>query len=154
VGAHRDEDGHPVRRMKLLITGAAGNIGRVLRSACAGQYALVRLADRAAQEEAGLGEECLQMDFGDLEARTAACDGIDCVVHLAGIPNEPLGNAWAQILQANIINTYNIFEGARRAGVKRVVFASSNHVVGFYRRQRMVGVNEPPRPDSYGFAAT
>ena len=149
MAAPRDEDEHPVRRMRLLITGAAGNIGRVLRSACARQYALVRLADRAPQEDAGPGEECLQIDFGDLDATTVACEGIDCVVHLAGIPNEPFDNAWAQILPANIVNTYNVFEAARRSGVKRVVFASSNHVVGFYRRERTVGVNEPPRPDSY-----
>jgi uronate dehydrogenase len=71
------------------------------------------------------------------------------VVHLAGIPYEPLDNAWAEILPANIVNTYNVFEAARRAGVKRVVFASSNHVVGFYRRERTVGIDVPPRPDSY-----
>ena len=111
MAAHRDEDQHPVRRMRLLITGAAGNIGRVLRSACARQYALVRLADRAPQEDAGPGEEYLQIDFGDLDATTVACEGIDCVVHLAGIPNEPFDNAWAQILPANKVKCITHYMG-------------------------------------------
>ena len=135
--------------MKLLITGAAGNIGRVLRRGLAGLYDLLRLADIAPQAPAAPGEECVALDVGDLAATIDACHGIDCVVHLAGIPVEPEQNAWAQLLPVNIVGTYNVFEAARRAGVKRIVFASSNHVVGFYRREVAVDANAVARPDSF-----
>ena len=58
---------------------------------------------------------------------------------------------WDAMLQSNIVGTYNLFEAARRHRVERVVFASSNHAVGFYPRSRRIGVNNPVRPDSrYG----
>lgn len=137
--------------MKLLITGAAGQIGKTLRDGLAGRYGLMRLADIVEQRPAVQGEECVRCDLTDLDAATAACHGIDCVVHLAGIPLEPAENAWEQLLPANVVATYNLFEGARRAGVSRVVFASSNHVVGFYRREDIVGLDALPRPDTlYG----
>jgi uronate dehydrogenase len=137
--------------MKLLITGAAGAIGRVLRRGLAGHYDLLRLADIAPQAPAAAGEECLAFDVGDLAATVAACQGIDCVVHLAGIPIEPEENAWAQLLPVNVVGTYNVFEAARRAGVKRVVFASSNHVVGFHRREAVADAGAQARPDTlYG----
>lgn len=135
--------------MKVLITGAAGTIGRTLRQGLAGSYDLLRLADIAPQSGAVAGEDCVTMDIGDLGAAVSACRGIDCVVHLAGIPVEPEENAWARILPTNIVGTYNVFEAARLAGVKRVVFASSNHVVGFHRRGAVTDVNAAPRPDSY-----
>ncbi|WP_346777813.1 NAD(P)-dependent oxidoreductase [Paraburkholderia sp. Ac-20336] len=75
-------------------------------------------------------------------------DGIDTVVHLAGIPDE---STWEKIRDMNIDGCYNVFEAARRAGVKRVVFASSNHAVGFHRRDRLIDDTVAPRPDSrYG----
>ncbi len=135
--------------MKVLITGAAGAIGRVLRDGLAGRYDLLRLADIASQPMAGAGEECVTLDIGDLDATASACDGIDCVVHLAAIPVEPEENAWSQILPANVVGTHNVFEAARRAGVRRIVFASSNHVVGFHRRETVVDADAPLRPDSY-----
>ncbi|MCG8547673.1 MAG: NAD(P)-dependent oxidoreductase, partial [Alphaproteobacteria bacterium] len=137
--------------MKVLLTGAAGTIGRVLRQGLSGQYDLLRLADISPLSDAGPGEECIEMDIGDLDAAVSACRGIDCVVHLAAIPVEPEDNAWAQILPANIAGTYNVFEAARQAGAKRVVFASSNHVVGFYRRDAVADPDAAMRPDSvYG----
>ena len=135
--------------MKLLITGAAGTIGRVLRRGLAGRYDLLRLADIAPQAPAAADEECITLDIGDLTATVAVCQDIDCVIHLAGIPVEPEENAWAQIYPANIVGSYNVFEAARRAGVKRVVFASSNHVVGFHRRNKITDVGAVARPDTY-----
>lgn len=135
--------------MKVLITGAAGGIGRVLRQGLAGRYDLLRLADQTAQAPAGPGEECLTFEIDDLEACVAACRGIDAVVHLAAIPVEPEEDAWAQILPNNIVGTYNLMEAARRTGVGRVVLASSNHVVGFHRRERVVDASAEVRPDSY-----
>ena len=73
---------------------------------------------------------------------------IDCVVHLGGAAREA---SWDVILEHNIVGTYNVFEAARLCGVRRVVFASSNHAVGYYRTNRELGVEEPPRSDSrYG----
>ena len=77
-----------------------------------------------------------------------AVAGVDGIVHLGGFSVE---GPWETILNANIVGCYNLFEAARRKGVKRVVFASSNHAVGFYPRQRKIGVDAPVRPDSrYG----
>jgi uronate dehydrogenase len=139
--------------MKLLITGAAGKIGRVLRQGLRGRYDWLRLTDIAPLGPAGPGEECVAADLGDLAAMERLCAGIDCVVHLGGVSEEPAENAWAQVLPANIVGVYNLFEAARRAGVRRVVFASSNHAVGFYERSQTVGVDMPLRPDGiYGLS--
>ena len=133
---------------RILITGAAGEIGSVLRAGLAGNYPLLRLLDVRPCGKAGPGEEAVVADIADLDAVTAAARGIDCVVHLAGVPREGL---WDQILPRNVAGTYNVFEAARRAGVKRVIFASSNHTIGFYRVGRPVDEFLPVRPDSrYG----
>jgi uronate dehydrogenase len=135
-------------RLRVLITGAAGNIGRVLRRHLHGRYALLRLTDIAAQAPAGAAEEVAVVDIRDIAAVEASMAGIDCVVHLAGIPEE---DRWDKILPMNIEGCYNVFEAARRAGVRRVVFASSNHAVGFHRRETFIDTNVQPRPDGrYG----
>ena len=78
----------------------------------------------------------------------AAVKGADSIIHLGGFSVE---GPWDTILQANIIGCYNLFEAARQAGVKRVIFASSNHAVGFYPRKRKIGTDVTVRPDSrYG----
>ena len=77
-----------------------------------------------------------------------AVAGIDGIVHLGGFSVE---GPWETILNSNIVGCYNLFEAARKAGVKRVIFATSNHAVGFYPRRRKIGIDEPVRPDSrYG----
>jgi len=137
--------------VNILITGAAGAVGKVLRAGLTKRYDMLRLADIAPQAPAADGEEIVTFDATDLEAATRACQDIDCVIHLAGIPVEPAENAWTSLLPANIVGTYTIFEAARRAGVKRMIYASSNHVVGFYRRDQTVDVDVPVRPDTlYG----
>lgn len=90
------------------------------------------------------------MDITDPAQTERAMEGIDCVVHLAGILDE---DSWERIHRMNIEGCYNVFEAARAAGVKRVVFASSNHAVGFHRRDRMIDDQVVPRPDSrYGLS--
>ncbi|CAN7597705.1 NAD(P)-dependent oxidoreductase [Caballeronia sp. LjRoot29] len=132
---------------KLLITGAAGHIGKVLRAGLRDQYEL-RLADIAPQAPAGEGEEVVTADITKLADLLPIMQGIDVVVHLAGIPDE---GAWEAVRDLNIDGCYNVFEAARQAGVRRVVFASSNHAVGFHRRDRMIDNRVAPRPDSrYG----
>ena len=133
---------------RILITGAAGRIGRTLREGLARRYRLLRLLDVAPLGEAAAGEELMRADITELAAMEAALDGIDCVVHLAGVPEE---DSWEKILPANIVGTYNVFEAARRRRVRRIVFASTNHVVGFHSRERRLDETVMPRPDTrYG----
>ena len=133
---------------RILITGAAGKIGNALRQGLRGSYSLIRLADIASLGSTAAGEELATTDIRDMAALEKVMAGIDCVVHLAGVPEEA---AWDQVLPLNIEGCYNVFEAARRCGVKRVIFASSNHAVGFHRRERFIDNTVDPRPDSrYG----
>jgi uronate dehydrogenase len=133
---------------RVLITGAAGQIGRCLRSNFKGAYDELRLADVAPQEPAGAGETVLGTDIRDIAALEAAMSGIDCVVHLAGMAREA---PWESVRDLNIDGCYNAFEAARRQGVRRFIFASSNHAVGFHRRTRLLDDRVVPRPDTrYG----
>ena len=133
---------------RVLITGAAGNIGKVLRQGLRGRYPKLRLMDIAPLGEAAPGEEISAADVRDMAAMEKLMAGVDCVVHLAGVPSE---DAWDKILPLNIVGCYNAFEAARRQGVRRFIFASSNHAVGFHRRERFIDNLVQPRPDSrYG----
>lgn len=133
---------------RVLITGAAGKIGRALREGLRGRYPLLRLSDVAPLDDAGAGEEVVYADLRDMTQVERAVAGTEAVVHLGGVPVEA---EWERIHLNNIVGTYHLFEAARRHGVSRVVFASTNHVTGFYRRGRQVGPGDPVRPDSrYG----
>ena len=133
---------------RILITGAAGQIGRALRGGLRGAYPLLRLLDIAPLGPAAAGEEVLTGDIRDAPAMDKATAGIDCVVHLAGQSTEA---GWDKVLPLNIEGCYNVFEAGRKSGVKRVVFASSNHAIGFHRRERFIDDQVLPRPDTrYG----
>ena len=134
--------------LRVLLTGAAGVIGRDLRDGLAGRYARLRLTDVRDLGAARPGEELVRADLTSLDEALAVTRDVDVVLHFAGVPRE---GAWEQILPNNIVAAYNVFEAAWRNGVLRVVYASSNHVVGFYRTERELDVDEVPRPDSrYG----
>jgi uronate dehydrogenase len=136
--------------MRVLVTGAAGDIGRALREGLRGRYALLRLSDRAALAPAREGEEIVTADLTDMSAVAGLMSEIDAVVHLGGHAGEA---DWPTILTNNIGATWNVFEAARLAGVRRVVFASSNHVVGFHPRNRTLKPDAPHRPDTrYGLS--
>src|SRR5450759_5351501 len=123
---------------RILITGAAGAIGRVLRAAYRGKYQL-RLSDIAPLGEAAAGEELVNADIADLAACERMMQGVDCVVHLGGRAVE---DAWEVILPANIAGCYNTFEAARRAlsgrsGLRNVPMrrqATDNPCLSAYRR--------------------
>jgi uronate dehydrogenase len=133
---------------KLLLTGAAGGLGRALRERLKANCKVLRLSDRADVGAAGAGEEVVLADLADAAAVDAMVQGVQAIVHLGGVSVEgPFG----PILQANILGVYNLYEAARKHGVKRVVFASSNHVTGYYRQSETIDVDAPPRPDGlYG----
>ena len=131
----------------VLITGAAGTIGRALREHLRGRYAL-RLTDLRPIADLAPGETFIAADINEPAQIDAAVAGADCVIHLAAIAEEA---PWDRILSVNIDGTYNVFEAARRRRVARVVFASSFHAVGFHRRSREIDTEVPVRPDTrYG----
>jgi uronate dehydrogenase len=133
---------------RILITGAGGKIGDALRKGVRGSYPLIRLLDIVPLGTAAAGEDIFAADIRDIAALEKAMAGIDCVVHLAGASEEA---EWGKVLPLNIEGCFNVFEAARRQGVKRVVFASSNHAVGFHRRGRFIDDTVLHRPDSrYG----
>src|SRR5215475_1371158 len=112
----------------ILVTGAAGGIGTMLRSRLARPDRLLRLLDTGPVDSPVPGEEAVPASVTDMATVTEACQGADAVIHLGGISGEA---PWDLVLDVNINGTYSVFEAARRAGVPRVVFASSNHAVGF-----------------------
>ncbi len=94
--------------------------------------------------DAQAGEEFVKADLADQAAVEHLCAGVDGIIHLGASSVE---DAWEPILKNNIVGGYNVFEAARRQGVRRVVFATTNHVVGFYRRQRTIDHTVMVRPE-------
>lgn len=113
------------RRKKVLITGASGLIGSILGDAMNAQYDVTGVDIVNAPVL-----DTLIADTTDLDAIYAAFDGVDAVIDLAAMIDRD--TAWDHVYSNNIPSTYNVLEASRRAGVKRVVFASSNHTTGLY----------------------
>jgi uronate dehydrogenase len=131
---------------RLLLTGAAGALGRVLRPRLRRLCRILRVSDIAAMEAAGAGEEAIVAPLQDAAAVHALVADVEAIVHLGGVSVEgPFG----PILEANIVGAWNLYEAARKHGTKRIVFASSNHVTGFYRQDEVVGTADPMRPDGH-----
>ena len=133
----------------ILLTGAAGSAGTFLRKEFQRRYRL-RLSDIVGLDDCGPDETFVEADLADLPAIRNAVAGVDGIIHLGGFSVE---GDWDTILGANIIGTRNLFEAARIEGVKRIVFASSNHAMGFYGRDQTIDHRRYPRPDSrYGLS--
>jgi len=135
---------------KLLLTGAAGGLGKAMRQRLKANCHVLRLSDCNDFGVAGEAEEVILADLADPAAVDVMVAGVDAIIHFGGISVEgPFG----PILQANILGLYNLYEAARKHGVKRVVFASSNHVTGFYRQSETIDADAPARPDGmYGLS--
>jgi uronate dehydrogenase len=137
----------PVGTKKILITGAAGDVGGHLRRELGGRYAL-RLSDIRPLAALAADEEFIRGDCASLRDMLRVTKDVDAVVHLGGFSVE---GSWETILRANIEGAYNVFEAAHRNRVRRMVFATSNHAVGFYDRDETIDHRVYPRPDSrYG----
>lgn len=132
---------------RLLITGAAGEIGSVIRPALADTAEALRLLDQRPITNPA-GAEALVGDITDAGFLDHAMAGVDCVFHLAGIPRET-GGSPDEILHTNVIGTHGVFAAARKHGVRRFIFASSNHVIGFYPAEADVAPDVPPRPSGF-----
>ena len=133
---------------RVLLTGAAGALGRVLRTSLKPLTRTLRVSDIAAMDAAGPDEEMVRCDLADEAGMRALLAGVDAVVHMGGISVE---GPWPPILASNIIGLHNLYEAARSNGVKRVIFASSNHAIGFRPRTQTIDALDPMRPDgNYG----
>jgi len=152
----------------VLLTGAAGGLGTLMRGLLPGYGYALRLfdvrpvpgvagehtagADTAGGDTAGGDAGTFVADLTDTAALREATRGVDAILHLAGISLEA---PFEKILHSNIEGTYRLYEAAREAGVRRVVFASSNHAVGYTPRPRPadgdppIPVGTPRRPDTY-----
>ena len=131
---------------RLLLTGAAGGVGRVLRETLKPMARVLRLSDVQSLGEAGEGEELHPCDLADRQAVDDMVRGCDAIVHMGGVSVE---RPFEEILEANIKGIFHIYEAARRHDVRRVIFASSNHAVGFYRQSETIDAAMPTRPDGY-----
>lgn len=136
----------PFRR--LLLTGAGGNLGRQLRGALAAWADIVRVSDIVSMGDAAAHEETNVVDLADRDAVMHMVEGVDAIVHLGAIS---IDAPFDDLLEANIRGTYNLYEAARKHRVKRIVFASSNHAIGFHPVTDVLDADAPQRPDSlYG----
>ena len=135
---------------RLLLTGATGGLGKVLRPRLATLANTLRVSDISNLGDAGPKEELIPCDLGDLDAMLALLAGVDAVVHLGGMS---IDGPFEPILNANIRGVYNLYEAARKSGTKRIIFASSNHVVGFHKQSERLDADALLRPDgNYGIS--
>ncbi|MGI6247487.1 MAG: NAD-dependent epimerase/dehydratase family protein [Pseudochelatococcus sp.] len=133
---------------RLLITGAAGGLGSVMRRRLAPLAQVLRLSDIADMGPAAANEEIVPCDLADGAAVARLVEGCDGIVHLGGISVE---RSYGLIRAGNIDGVFNLYEAARAHGRPRIVFASSNHTVGFYRQEERLTADMPTRPDGlYG----
>ncbi len=134
-------------RRLILITGAAGMIGKQLQGYLRDRYRLRLMYHRTVLPAVG-DDEIVVGDVCDLPTVEKAVDGVEAIVHLAGDPK--VDATFESVIENNIRGTYNVYEAARRHGNPRVVFASTNHVAGWYEVLKMyVTPDMPVRPDGY-----
>jgi uronate dehydrogenase len=131
---------------RILITGAAGSLGTHLRKGLAHLATTVRLADRMPMGDAAPHEEIMTGDLSDMEFTRKATAGCDVILHFAGTPRE---QTFQEIITDTLPASYAIWESARQNRVRRVVYASSIHAVGYHAVEDVPGINVPHRPDSF-----
>ena len=135
-----------IRFRRLLLTGAAGHLGRELRPRLKAYCQTLRLSHRKEFGAAGEGEEIVLAALEDKAQMLALLEGVDAVVHMGGVSTE---KTWESILAGNVVGMVNLYEAARAHKVPRIVFASSNHVTGFYRQDEVITPQDPVRPDGF-----
>lgn len=141
----------PATRRKVLVTGAAGNIGSYFAEHSHDRYDL-RLMVKEVDDDARAIErfgEVVTGELSDLDKLKGFCAGVDTVVHLAANPSPSA--AWSSVLNDNLIGTYNVYVAAKSAGCRRVIYASSIHAVSGYPKDVQVKTTDPVNPgDLYG----
>jgi uronate dehydrogenase len=143
-----DAPASSLRFSRLLLTGAAGGLGQQLRPRLKRYCDTLRLSDIVplVPQRAAPGEEIMICALEDAGAVRQLLEGVDAVIHMGGVSTE---QAWAPILAANVAGVVNLYEAARLHKARRVVFASSNHVMGFYRQDEVIDARSLPRPDGF-----
>ncbi|MEL6296955.1 MAG: NAD(P)-dependent oxidoreductase [Pseudomonadota bacterium] len=133
---------------KLLLTGAAGGVGKAIRPLLGPLAKSVKLSDIETISDVGPNETFEACELGDGPAVAKLVEGCDGILHLGGISIE---KPWELILNANIAGLYNLYEAARHNAKPRIIFASSNHAIGYYRRDQRIDNTVIQRPDTlYG----
>ncbi|MFA9440397.1 NAD-dependent epimerase/dehydratase family protein [Uliginosibacterium sp. sgz301328] len=131
---------------RILLTGAAGNLGRIIRPGLREQAKVLRLTDIAPLPEAPVeGEESTLCDLADRGALDTLLEGVDLIVHMGGASHE---QRFDPLMRSNVLAVYNLYDAALAHGVRRVVYASSNHVTGYYESTECVTPGMAMRPDS------
>jgi uronate dehydrogenase len=131
---------------KILLTGAAGGLGKVLRKSLAAHTTVLRLSDIASMGAAAAFEEIIACDLANKAETIALVKDVEAIVHFGGVATE---HSFETVLGANISGIFHIYEGARIHGAKRVIFASSNHAIGFHKQGDVIDSDCLTRPDSY-----
>lgn len=131
---------------RILLTGAGGGLGTVLRERAKAWADVVRLNDVKDLGPAREGEEIVIGDLGDRDNVMKMMEGVDAVLHFGGISVE---DKFEPIMNANILGLHHLYEAIHKCGVKRVIYASSSHVVGYYKTTDLVDANMPLRPDGF-----
>ena len=133
---------------RLLITGATGGIGSECRKRLGHVAEVLRVSGRSELGDAAPNEEIVLCDLADKEAVEGLVDGCDGILHLGG---QSIEAPWDVIRASNIEGVFNLYEAARKRGRPRIIFASSNHAIGFYRQTERIDAKAPTRPDGlYG----
>jgi uronate dehydrogenase len=135
---------------RLLLTGASGGLGKVLRPALRDLCTTLRISDLHAPADPLASEEAVACDVGDRDAMMNLVRGVDAIAHFGG---QSIESTFDTICHANIQGAFNLYEAARKHGVKRIVYASSSQVTGFYPTDVVVDPSMPVRPSSlYGLS--
>lgn len=134
---------------RLLITGAGGGLGSVCRERLTHLAEVIRVSDRSDLGPAAAHEEVVVCDLGDKAAVETLVDGCEGIVHLGG---QSVEASWDVVRNANIDGMFHLYEAARKSSTRpRILFASSNHAIGFYTQTERLDAKSPPRPDGlYG----
>jgi|TARA_A100001234_G_scaffold28795_1_gene22472 uronate dehydrogenase len=134
----------------ILLTGAAGALGNQLRETLSKECDLLKISDKVNLEKKFHNEKVEIADLASTESILKLTKDIDCIVHMGG---QSIEGSWDNVLNSNIIGMYNLYEACRKNKIKRVIWASSVHTVGFYPRSEVIDSKVMPRPDSnYGLS--
>jgi nucleoside-diphosphate-sugar epimerase len=133
------------QKKRVLVTGAEGTIGTAIRKYLGDRYELSALTREPVDFPSHVA------DIADLDAIQPAFEGMDAVIHMAA--SAAVETPWDDILHNNLIGTRNVYEAAHRAGVERVVFASSNHTIGMYEIDGAPSIHDLDDPRVYDHTA-
>jgi uronate dehydrogenase len=133
-------------KRKVLVTGASGHLGGMLFKSLLRIGYTNLLGTDLKKKNIKKNENFLIANLKNFKSTLKITKGVYAIVHFGAIPIE---DTQQKILQNNIIGTYNLFEAARINKVKRIIFASSNHAIGFHRRTSKLNEYSTQRPDSH-----